>query len=400
MFKAGQEYDEKMIPALENMGVSKEYFLSKYPSAHSAFTFTDFLDHGGLRDGEENQFGSAVNPGRKDAVKLLQDYKNDVPGSKKNLAEAITRGIRVTGKLSGMDKVTISNQFMNAGRIMNAAADLLEKDPELKTIAMNECGLKEEELLTIRGMGAVDKADVAAAQAESKIANAAAYVDDLTAEQKKELAVDVITSRLMSEKLLTECKMNLKENKAYKDFNKKVQALREDCLANNLVAPPSPDRPLPPKGKLYFEQVTSYQNILSEEFVTIPDTAIELGKGAEKNYREIAKQIVETNGLDKMTARELDAEFTQKTAYQGAELLEKGTAAAQEIQTRKAAQKQAAAEKQLGAEKQNRQPEKMSIKDRAKMFEEKAPEEKPAEELKVKQSESIKERAAMFGPKL
>ena len=32
------------------------------------------------------------------------------------------------------------------------------------------------------------------------------------------------------------------------------------------------------------------------------------------------------------------------------------------------------------------------------MFEEKAPEEKPAEELKVKPSESIKQRAEMFTP--
>ena len=49
-------------------------------------------------------------------------------------------------------------------------------------------------------------------------------------------------------------------------------------------------------------------------------------------------------------------------------------------------------------EKQNAQPEKLSIRDRAKMFEQKAPEEKPKEELKAKPSESIKERAKMFGP--
>ena len=398
IFKSGQEYDPNLIQALEPLGVTKEFFTSKYPSAHMSFTYIDFLDHNTLRDGEDNQFESSVNAGRKDAVKLLKDYQNNEPGSKKNLAEAITRGIRETAKLSGADKATLSNQFMKAGRIMSASAELLEKDPELKTIAMKECGLKERDLLAIKGMGVVDKADMNAADATRKIAKAAAYDDTLTREQRKELAVDVITSRLMSEKLLKESKLNLKSNKAYNDFANKISELREDALLNGRVAPPSPNRPLPPPGKLYFEQVTSYQNIMAEEYLTIPDTAVELGKGAENNYRELAKHIVEKDGLDNLDSRELDAKLNDPSAYKDASILEKGNAAAQEIREQKQAEKQAQAEKQLGTEKQNIQPEKASINDRAKMFEQKAPKAQPKEELQANPSENIKQRAAMFGP--
>ena len=398
IYKSGQEYDPKLIPSLEPLGITKEYFLSKYPSAHMSFTYLDFLDHSTLRDGEENQFDSSINAGRKDAIKLLQDYQNGEPGSKKALAQAITRGIQDTAKLTGIDKSKLSNQFMKAGRIINASAELLEKDPELKDIAMKECGLKENDLLAVKGIAATDKADLKAADAERKIANAAAFGDTLTREQKKDLAIDVVTSRLMSEKFLKEVQLNLKSNKAYTDFGKKILELQSDAIANGRVVPASPDRPLPPPGKLYFDQVTSLQNIKSDDFVTIPDTALELGKGAEKNYRELAKHIVEKDGLDLLDAKELDAKLNDPETYRESGILEKGTAAAQEIQQQKLAAKHAQSEKQLGVEKQNAQPEKLSIRDRAKMFEQKAPEEKPKEELKAKPSESIKERAKMFGP--
>ena len=125
----------------------KEDFYGKYPSVHSDFVFGDFLDHADLRDNEENQFEAVINPGRKDAVKLLQDYKNNVPGCKKALAEALTRGIRTVSNLTGADRKEITDQLLKSGRIMNAAAELMEKDPELKSIAMAKppagCGLDE-----------------------------------------------------------------------------------------------------------------------------------------------------------------------------------------------------------------------------------------------------------------
>jgi|GEM_PF-1696736 len=395
MFKAAQEYDPTAMQCLKDAGINTDGFMDKYPSAHMTVAYMDFLDHNSLRDGEDNQFEAAVNPGRVGAVKILQDYQNGVPGSKKNMAEAITRGIRSASKLLGTDKMTITNQMMKCGRIMNAAAELMEKDPELKDIAMKECGLKEDEYLSVRGFGAVDKADVKAAEQESKLANAAVYGGKLTAEEKKTMATDIITSRLMTTKLLNESKLNLKANKANKEQDEMILKMREEAILAGRTDAYSPERPLPPKGKLHNTQITVYHHLIADEHLTIPDTAVEIGKNGEKNYRALAEHIVEQEGFADMDAAEIDAKLSGEE-YTGEGLLEKGSAAAQEIIAQKAAQKQA--EKQIGAEKQNAQPEKMSVKDRAKMFEPKAPEERPAEELKVKPSEDIKQRAAMFGP--
>ena len=93
------QVDPQIFPKLkENLNIRQTFGPvpdegGNIPSAHMSFTYLDLLDHGSLRDGEDNRFGSSVNPGRKDAVKLLQDHKNNVPGSRKDLAEAITRGI-------------------------------------------------------------------------------------------------------------------------------------------------------------------------------------------------------------------------------------------------------------------------------------------------------------------
>ena len=395
MFKAAQEYDPTALQCLKDAGIETEGFMKKYPFAHMTVAYMDFLDHNSLRDGEDNQFEAAVDPGRVDAVKLLQDYQSGAPGSKKNMAEAITRGIKSASKLLGTDKINITNQMMKCGRIMNAAAELMEKDPQLKSIAMQECGLTEDEYLSVRGFGTVDKADVKAADQASKLADSAAYGGKLTAEEKKQMAVDMISSRIMTQKLLHECKLNLKTNEANKAQDEKILKMREEATLDGLVAPYSPDRPLPPKGKLYNNQITVYHHLVADDHLTIPDTAVEIGRNGDKNYRALAEHIVEKEGLAEMDAGELDAKLCGEE-YTGLALLDKGNAAAKEIQSQRAAQKQA--EKQLGAEKQNAQPEKLSIKDRAKMFEEKAPEEKPAEELKVKPSESIKQRAEMFTP--
>ena len=349
IFKSGSEYHPNLIDSLKPFGVTKEEFTGKYPFAHSDFVFGDFLDHDGLRDNEENQFESAINPGRKDAINLLKDYQNNVPGAKKKMAEAITRGIQTVSNITGQDKKDVSDQHLKTGRIMNAAADLLEKDPELKKLAMAKkpdgCGLKEEDLKAVKGLGVIDKADLAAAKAEKEIAESAKNNVRLTADEKKKLAVDVLTARMIKDKYEREIKLNLRDNKEYKEFGEKIHRIREDSIKSKLVAPPTPDRPLPPEEKLYFDQVTSLQNIKQVEMVHPPETALQLGAQGDKNYRKLAEHIVDANNMSEMNVSELDCALSGKE-YTGSRLLNAATKAAQEIQEKNkpAQQKQAEAE--------------------------------------------------------
>ncbi|MBQ3579238.1 MAG: hypothetical protein II974_11320 [Firmicutes bacterium] len=357
MFKAGQEYQKHLAESLEPFGIAKEDFYGKYPSVHSDFVFGDFLDHANLRDNEENQFEAVINPGRKDAVKLLQDYKNNVPGCKKALAEALTRGIRTVSNLTGADRKDITDQLLKSGRIMNAAAELMEKDPELKSIAMAKppagCGLDEKDLKAVKGLAVIDKADLAAAEAEKKIAQSALNGTKLSAEEKRKLAVDVVSARIMKNKYYRDIQLNLRDNKEYKAAGEKAQSLREAAMQDpDLMAGPSPDRPAPPKGKLYFDQASSYQNYVQHSLVTIPDTVIQLSEKGDKGYRALAEKIVDDRMMYTLNSKNLDGELNAKD-YEGTRLINLADKAVSDIM----AQKDAAKRKPVQAEVKAEGPE-------------------------------------------
>ena len=117
---------------------------------------------------------------------------------------------------------------------MNAAAELMEKDPELKSIAMAKppagCGLDEKDLKAVKGLAVIDKADLAAAEAEKKIAQSALNGTKLSAEEKRKLAVDVVSARIMKNKYYRDIQLNLRDNKEYKAAGEKAQSLREAAM--------------------------------------------------------------------------------------------------------------------------------------------------------------------------
>ena len=343
MYKASREYHPNLVESLEPLGVTKEEFLGRYPENHSDFVFGDFLDRSEIRDGEENQFEAVVNPGRKDAVKLLQDYKNNVPGSKKALAEAIVRGVKTVGKLTGKEKKTISDQHLKSGRIMNAAAGLLEKDPELKTLAVKECGLEENDLKAVQGLAAIDKADLEAAEAEKKIAESALNGTKLTGQEKKKLAVDVISARIMKEMYLREVNLGLRKNKEFLAVDKEVEKLQETAAMESLLAPPTPDRPLPPKGKLYMDQISSYANIGKNACLKPGKTVLNLANNGVKDYRKLAERITELRMMDKLNERNL-SEDLQGPELNGPDLMAQSKTAADDFRRQERLEKQPVAE--------------------------------------------------------
>ncbi len=345
MYKASREYHPNLVESLEPLGVTKEEFLGRYPENHSDFVFGDFLDRSEIRDGEENMFESVVNPGRKDAVKLLQDYKNNVPGSKKALADAIVRGIKTVGKLTGKEKKTISDQHLKSGRIMNAAAGLLEKDPELKTLAIRACGLEENDLKAVQGLAAIDKADLEAAEAEKKIAESALNGTKLTGQEKKKLAVDVLSARIMKEMYLREVNLGLRKNKEFLAVDKEVEKLQEAAATESLLAPPTPDRPLPPKGKLYMDQISSYANIGKNACLKPGKTVLNLANNGVKDYRKLAERITELRMMDKLNERNL-SEDLQGPELNGPDLMTQSKTAADDFRRQERLEKQPVAEQE------------------------------------------------------
>ena len=237
---------------------------------------------------------------------------------------------------------------------MNAAAELMEKDPELKSIAMAKppagCGLDEKDLKAVKGLAVIDKADLAAAEAEKKIAQSALNGTKLSAEEKRKLAVDVVSARIMKNKYYRDIQLNLRDNKEYKAAGEKAQSLREAAMQDpDLMAGPSPDRPAPPKGKLYFDQATSYQNFVQHSLVTIPDTVIQLSEKGDKGYRALAEKIVDERMMYTLNSKNLDGELNTKD-YEGTRLINLADKAASDITAQKDAAKQKPVQAEVKAE--------------------------------------------------
>jgi len=339
--KDSPDYDATMIKAMEGVGFSKEHVLKAMSASLTDWTYGDFMRVDGLRDGESNMFGSAVNNGRKKAIGLLQDYQNGVPGSKKALAEAMTNGMKHIAHPDS-ERTTPSERYFKQCRVMNSMAELMEKDPELKEIAIKECGLTENEYKSVRGMGVMDKADLKAAEAESAIAGSAAGKSGpLSAEQKKQYAADVIESRLLKERFAGEIRMDF-NSPEIKAIESKAQDMMVNSAMNKLVvskiqgdqwqADPA-SRPLPPKGLLYSDQMGPYRSCLYYGNLKVNRFAVELGEKGPGELRTLAESIVERQGLGdlsiddlnkKLGGNELQGKKLINTAEKTAEALKAG----------------------------------------------------------------------------
>ena len=329
--------DKTLFSALANTGIPIEQVKKNYLYQHSDWLFGDFMKTKGLRDGETNLFDSVINPSRQDAVDLLKDYQAGKEGSKKNLAEAISRGINhVVTSIQGRKE--FSDMTLKQFRVMNSLANLLDRDPELKAIAMQAppegCGVTEKDLKVVRGMAEIDKADLKAAESASKLADAALEgAKPLSEEEKKQLAADVISAKLMKAKLFADIRA-IDNDEAHKEVNaKSTELLLDATMSGRMVQTDDlakwnehPEtRPMPPVGKLYSDQCLEYTNSLLPEINGYPETAIKLAENGSKDFRDLALSIAEKEGYGNMSPEALGKLIVgDKSAVTDAQLVDKG----------------------------------------------------------------------------
>ena len=329
--------DLTLFQTLENMGIPKEQVHKNYCLQHSDWLFGDFMKIKGLRDGETNLFDPVLNPARQDAIDLLRDYQAGKEGSKKALAENISRGItHIMNTVKG--RKSFSDMTMKQFRVMNSLAGLLDRDPELKAIAMKEppegCGVTEKDLKMVRGMAEIDKADLKAAESASKLAEAALEgAEPLSAEEKKQLTADVISSKLMQAKLFADIAAIDKDEAHSAVYAKSQEAGLEAAMNGRMVTMPMTEewnahpesRPLPPKGKLFSDQVLEYTNALLPEIKSYPETAISLAENGQQNYKDLALAIVEKEGYASLSPDEIGKKLVgDKCEISDSQLVEQG----------------------------------------------------------------------------
>lgn len=322
------EYDPTAVQTYVNLGYDRKKAEEIAVNAAATLLVTDHMK-GNLRAMQGNVLGLTVNPARKNVFEILEQYKQ---GNKAPLAEAIARGIAVAIMDTGNRADSVGANIYNHTDFANATIDLLDRDPELKKIAMDKYGLEQGDYEAVKGMSAMSKADDARTKAQITLADATLKDLPLTKQEKQKLAEDIITANLMESKMFEENFLQKQESdphaketdRLYKEAKKNNLQLNKEQLLFYSQHPEQ--RPLPPKGKLYQDQVNGLMAGLLGDYNVHPDTVLEVSdaEGVE-GMKKIAAKIVEKEGLADLDLKDLNkALVMDKHKYMGTELVMKG----------------------------------------------------------------------------
>ena len=329
-FRNSSEYDPTLKQTLLNAGFSQER--SKEIIAHSYMTMpTIDLMKTKLRNNQDEMLETNVNPGRKDAMEALRKYGE---GQKDDLAKAIAYGVKHTAATIGNKTTSLSENYLNLYRVSGAAAGLLDRDPELMDLALKKYGMKEDDLKAVKGLAALDKADTARRAAWEKLARAEEQNIPLTEQEKKNCARDIIKANIMEAAVL-ESNKSRRSKQEDPDVVEAERLLRESQkngleltaeMQQKFLAHPE-QRPLPPPGQFYSDQVGPMMNGRRDEYNIHPKPLLSMGTAVwRKNYDTIAERIVQDNRLGKLSNRELFLTMSGKE-YTGKPLVEMGNLA-------------------------------------------------------------------------
>ena len=349
VFRQASGYEPTRKETLMNMGYTEKQAQEQIMRCCSTFV-TDDQMKGDLRDSQGECLETAVNPARKLVFEALDKYKE---GDKAPLAEKIA--FEIKNLTSGTSEIngTLSNGARNHIDFSAKLVDLMDRDPQLKQEAM-KYGLKEEDIDAAKGLAEYSKAAGAREDAKAEIAKAIYEDRELSAEDKKKYATAIVKANLIEAKIFVE---NAEFGRSGKTKHAEIERLQAEAVKNGLKATQkqlmdweqNPEkRPVPPKGKFYYDQVPYIVEGIKENFNEHPDTVIQLSDPENAaSFTEIAEEVVAGSGLDGLDNKELlNALHIKDNAYKGASLVDKAGKAAEQIHLRELGLDQPAAQKQ------------------------------------------------------
>jgi len=147
------------------------------------------------------RFAKYVNePARQHVKDALNQYKAGDPSA---LGEIVAHGIRsVSSCIANKDNIpgdSFKAQVMYSGNLL----EMLDADPALKKSAM-DAGMKEKDLNTVRGMHKAVQLDRKGAEANLKLAQAAAEGKDLPKDEKMRALRDMIVGKIAIQSIIKE----------------------------------------------------------------------------------------------------------------------------------------------------------------------------------------------------
>ncbi|MBR4194241.1 MAG: hypothetical protein IKQ54_07950 [Oscillospiraceae bacterium] len=213
-------------------------------SARSMGTTDLFITKPGPRDGGGQSIKSYVNPGRLAAADAFDAYRNGDIGP---LAMLMANGVNQFGcDFNDFSGTKIPDQTRGTILMSKELLELFEQDSRLKDVAVKSYNMDEKKLELLKGMVKIQGFEQKSHEAEYQMIKARQEGKTLSKEQKKQLAKQIVMSKLAGTRLMEHAKnIETDPNSAYNRF------MTETNFVN---PPPSVERPGFPQEK-YLRQM-------------------------------------------------------------------------------------------------------------------------------------------------
>ena len=278
----------------KNLGLTEAQARQLHSEGYSNI-FTSDLFH--IRDNSGGYFKIGVNNARQDTANAFNAYKN---GDKKPLAKLIAFGIDRTAaetvNVIGTPGSTAKGKFRMGAHLLS----LMEKDPELKNLAM-QSGMTEKQLKTVKATTEYLKLDDARKRANVKLLEAAAEHRDLPADEKKACMEAIVKPTLVEKMWIEE---NRTDNEKQREIEGKMLNIEPIPEGKEKAWKKDPSsRPAPPEGKFWEDTGSRFVENAKQMFKPVPKAVSSLSDQTELD--RITKQIVSEDHVENMSCEEL-----------------------------------------------------------------------------------------------
>lgn len=256
------------------------------------------------RDSEGIRFGRLVDKGRVEAAEAFEKYRQ---GDKEPLARLLAHGVNVfAGEFSQHESDRLGVQTKGCILAGEELLKLMEQDPELEAKA-REQGMKEERLVTLKGMIKFKELENDSTLAVYKLAKARVDGVELSKEEKGALARQIVLSKLANMQLRKHNHdIEADQNSAVNKLNS-ADVFVEDPMKNGMPLPKSEWGEVPPPaGKIYVGSTSAAQMGVRLLYDPLPKIAAQLNEPKQcQKLEQLADQIVRQEGLDALSNDEL-----------------------------------------------------------------------------------------------
>ena len=265
-------------------------------NSRSMMTTDNFMAKG--REQQGAKIATYLNKPRIDTAEAFKAYQNN---NKEPLAKLIANGINrvwenfnTTGATQRLD-----NDLIGCAEAADCLLSLMEKDPALKDIALQH-GMTDETLEMAKGMVQLNKLESEDRFATLKMAEARAKHKELTAEEKKACAKQILLSRLAMQQVQHH-RMMVVDNPNSKNrqlLDKLTFKMFPERIENGMKTPINTWKKSPVKGELFQENLPIMESGLNALYGEKPKILLELAKTEELNQLEhLADTIIEQEHL-------------------------------------------------------------------------------------------------------